>query len=110
MPSAAPVTPDEAYKKLEQENAELKEDIESLTMMVERLRSEVERVRIRQANANANAGGVSDGEGPRRKRSSAAFMQGSRTAGYGSKSTPSPATVSALDLSTPVSPSGRLGD
>lgn len=88
MPSPAPLTPDAAYQKLEQENTELKEDVESLTMMVERLRSEGERARIRQVNASA-------------KSASVAFLQGSRSgAGTGSKSTPSPATVSALDLTT----------
>lgn len=93
IPSPAPLTPDAAYQKLEQENVELKEDVESLTMMVERLRSEGERARIRQMNASAKSAGVP-------------LRQGSRPGtGTGSKSAPSPATVSALDLTTTASSS-----
>lgn len=100
-PAPQPLTPNEAYKKLELENLELKEDVESLTMMVERLRSDAERLRIRQAHA---------AELSRKKsfRASAAFLQSPNTpAGGGIKGTPSPAAISALDLTPPVAPSAR---
>lgn len=99
-PAPTPLPPDEAYEKLEHENVELHEDVESLTMMVEKLRSEVERSRIRLSQAQNSSSAI----GPSRptenlnngRRKSFAFLSPSAA-----KSTPSPATVSSLDLPPP---------
>lgn len=83
-PSAPPISPDEEVAKLKTQNAELAEDVVALKMMVEKLRNDAERVRIRQATIES-------------RRKSVSLLQ-SPMAASTSKSTPSPATVSALDL------------
>lgn len=82
-PPAPPTTPDERCEKLEAQNTELREDVESLTMMVERLRGDAERSRIRQSHNEM-------------RRKSVSLLQSPFAA---SKSSPSPATLSAVDLS-----------
>jgi hypothetical protein len=89
-PPAPPITPDEQYKKLEAQNAELREDVESLTMMVEKLRGDAERSRIRQAYNES-------------RRKSVSLLQSPLAT---SKSSPSPATLSTLDLSGDAEYSG----
>lgn len=86
-PTAPPITPDEEHKKLEAQNAELREDVESLTMMVEKLRGDAERSRIRQAS----------------RWKSVSLLQSPLAT---SKSSPSPATLSTLDLSGDAENSG----
>lgn len=91
-----PPTPEEENNKLRTQNADLKEDVEALKIMVEKLRADAERARIRQATIES-------------RRKSGSLLQTPLAASH-SKSSPSPATVSALDLvgehdsSTPSTP------
>lgn len=82
-PPAPPITPDERYTILETQNAKLREEVESLTMMVEGLRGDAERSRIRRSCSGS-------------RRKSVSRLQSPSAA---SKSSPSPATLSTLDLS-----------
>jgi len=61
-----PLSPDAEGKlaKLETENAELREDVEDLKVMVETLRADGERIRIREANRTRKS--VSVSRSPRR--------------------------------------------
>ena len=71
--------------KLETENAELREDVEGLTVMVEKLRADGERARIRQANEQRRSLNLSP-------------------AAKASKGTLSPATLSRTDLASELPP------